>query len=285
MAAKKRGTSEDGYNKTFPRILRELIEQNNTTIQAVANQIGITRQAVSQYCNGETQPNGETLLKIADYFGVSCDYLLRGISAENICIKDDLGLSEKSIKILKALNRLDNKRAEAQKYGVYNRTSFFAVFNSLIEKMERSNIIKTIESASLLRGMDEDELFTSHLNRKFYVPMFGDGKKATEMCKKCVSAAAILEASGCKILERSEAQDYIKNKNVQEATAYYEAVLGEMLFGEDDFLYCFDTLYYNRSIDTCNVYEYVNRSIEELQEKINEKKVAENNNADDNETE
>ena len=107
MTAKKRDTSEDGYNKTFPRILRELIEKNNTTIQAVANQIGITRQAVSQYCNGETQPNGETLLKIADYFGVSCDYLLRGVSAENIEMHEQLGLSDDAIEVLKAVKNID----------------------------------------------------------------------------------------------------------------------------------------------------------------------------------
>lgn len=37
---------------------------------------GKTRQTVSQYCNGVSEPGYSTLVKIADHFDVSIDYLL-----------------------------------------------------------------------------------------------------------------------------------------------------------------------------------------------------------------
>ena len=71
----------DNYNKILPTRLRELINCSNTTIAAVAESVGVTRQAVSQYQNGSTQPNAETLAKIAKHFNISADYLL-GLSNE-----------------------------------------------------------------------------------------------------------------------------------------------------------------------------------------------------------
>ncbi len=66
----------DRYNDVFPTRLRELIEKNDTTITAVAKKLGISRQAVSQYTMGQGQPNADKLLQIAEYFEVSCDWLV-----------------------------------------------------------------------------------------------------------------------------------------------------------------------------------------------------------------
>ena len=43
----------------------------------VADSLGITRQAYSNYENGERNPDNEMLLKLAEYFGVSVDSILR----------------------------------------------------------------------------------------------------------------------------------------------------------------------------------------------------------------
>jgi transcriptional regulator with XRE-family HTH domain len=56
---------------------------------------------VSLYKNGETQPTPETLVRIADYFDVSVDYLLTGVSSQNKPIHEELGLSEEAIGMLK----------------------------------------------------------------------------------------------------------------------------------------------------------------------------------------
>ncbi len=95
-----------GYDGTFPRVLRELLDRHpvtgkRTTLKELAKAVGVRQQTVSLYKNGETQPTPETLVKIADYFNVSVDYLLTGVSSQNKPIYEELGLSEEAIGMLK----------------------------------------------------------------------------------------------------------------------------------------------------------------------------------------
>lgn len=61
---------------SFAVRLKILMRENKTTQQEFARVTDISRQAVSQYCDGSTIPTATKLLKIADYFKVSTDYLL-----------------------------------------------------------------------------------------------------------------------------------------------------------------------------------------------------------------
>ncbi len=63
-------------SKAFPRRLCDLMQRNNITQQTLADEVGVTRQSISFYCNGKVSPDMETIVKIARYFGVSSDYLL-----------------------------------------------------------------------------------------------------------------------------------------------------------------------------------------------------------------
>ncbi|MFQ7077161.1 MAG: helix-turn-helix domain-containing protein [Coriobacteriales bacterium] len=53
-----------------------LREQLNVTQKAVADYIGLSRQAYAHYEFGDRYPDLKTLCKLADFFGVSVDYLL-----------------------------------------------------------------------------------------------------------------------------------------------------------------------------------------------------------------
>jgi transcriptional regulator with XRE-family HTH domain len=95
-----------GYNGMFPKMLREMLDRHpmtgaRTTLKELAEAVGIRQQTVSLYKNGETQPTPETLVKIAEFFGVSVDYLLTGISSQNKPIHEELGLTEEAIGMLK----------------------------------------------------------------------------------------------------------------------------------------------------------------------------------------
>lgn len=57
-------------------ILRSLREKNNLTQDQLAEKILVTRQAVSRWENGETQPNTETLKLLSQLFNVSINTLL-----------------------------------------------------------------------------------------------------------------------------------------------------------------------------------------------------------------
>ncbi len=72
----KQASKLKGYDNIFAVNLRKLMERNKTTQEALATGAGCSRQAISQYMDGSSVPNVDKLLNIADYFGVSIDYLL-----------------------------------------------------------------------------------------------------------------------------------------------------------------------------------------------------------------
>lgn len=68
--------------------LRSLREKTNKTQEETAKVLGIKRSAYSHFENNRNNPDNETLVKMANYFNVSTDYLL-GRKAPH---KDDIDL-------------------------------------------------------------------------------------------------------------------------------------------------------------------------------------------------
>lgn len=62
----------------------ELCISKNTKPNPVAKDIGISSGVVTKWKNGTTIPNGETLIKIADYLDCSVDYLLGRTDNPNV---------------------------------------------------------------------------------------------------------------------------------------------------------------------------------------------------------
>lgn len=56
--------------------IRELRRQHGITMKEFGDKIGVSESTVSLYETGKRDPNFQTLLKIADFFDVSVDYLL-----------------------------------------------------------------------------------------------------------------------------------------------------------------------------------------------------------------
>lgn len=56
--------------------IREIRKKCGLTMKELGERVGVSESAISQYETGKRQPDYETLLKIADYFNVSVDYLL-----------------------------------------------------------------------------------------------------------------------------------------------------------------------------------------------------------------
>lgn len=59
--------------------LRLIRTQKNLSQQTVADALGINRVTYTNYENGKREPDMETLKKLAQYFGVSIDFLLNFI--------------------------------------------------------------------------------------------------------------------------------------------------------------------------------------------------------------
>ena len=56
--------------------LKELRKLNNKKQKDIAKDLNLSVQAYCNYENGDLEPNFDTLIKLANYFGVSIDYLL-----------------------------------------------------------------------------------------------------------------------------------------------------------------------------------------------------------------
>lgn len=77
-------------------ILKNLREKNNLTQEEMAKRINITRQAVSRWENGETQPNPDMLKVLSREFNVSINTLL-GSPRTLFCQCCGMPLSEDSM--------------------------------------------------------------------------------------------------------------------------------------------------------------------------------------------
>lgn len=54
-------------------------KKQNLTQEQLAEQLGVTRQSVSRWESDAAYPETDKLVRLAQLFGVSCDYLLQGV--------------------------------------------------------------------------------------------------------------------------------------------------------------------------------------------------------------
>ncbi|MED3439226.1 helix-turn-helix transcriptional regulator [Bacillus subtilis] len=80
----------------FSTKIKKLREEKKMKQQEVADKLGIARTTYASYEQGKREPDHETLIKIADYYDVTIDFLLRGESQET---QDEI-FNEQARKIL-----------------------------------------------------------------------------------------------------------------------------------------------------------------------------------------
>lgn len=78
----------------FSDILRMLRAKHKLTQQDIGDIVGMTGQAVSRWENDLTEPDNESLKKLAKYFNVSTDYLLGMEEREETNPIDDILFSK-----------------------------------------------------------------------------------------------------------------------------------------------------------------------------------------------
>lgn len=62
------------YN--FGTILKELRTENNLSQSALAAKINCSQKIIDYWEKGSSEPTAHFIVALADFFGVSCDYLL-----------------------------------------------------------------------------------------------------------------------------------------------------------------------------------------------------------------
>ena len=59
-------------------IFEKLLQKYGVTAYKVSKATGVTQTSLSNWKSGRSTPSAKTLQKIADYFGVSIEYLMTG---------------------------------------------------------------------------------------------------------------------------------------------------------------------------------------------------------------
>ena len=70
---------EDGIKKSLGEILKEHRVRCKMTQEFVAESLGVSRQAVSKWENGTSDPSTSNLFALAKLFGISVEELLKDI--------------------------------------------------------------------------------------------------------------------------------------------------------------------------------------------------------------
>lgn len=87
--------------------IKELRQARHMTQVELAKALGLTKQCVSNWENDNVAPSVEMLVKIADYFCVSTDYLLGRNESYNLNVSDLT--AEEIVHIQQLINDLKNR--------------------------------------------------------------------------------------------------------------------------------------------------------------------------------
>lgn len=91
--------------------LRQIREKKNITQTKLSVDIEVSQELISHYETGKSKPNIETLLKLAEYFNCSTDYLLERTNHPST-VKD---LNVKDIEINNIIDKYNSLSAENKK--------------------------------------------------------------------------------------------------------------------------------------------------------------------------
>ncbi|BBF41962.1 phage transcriptional regulator, Cro/CI family [Lachnospiraceae bacterium KM106-2] len=92
-------------------IFEQLLQKFGITAYKVSKATGVTQASLSKWKSGKSTPSSETLQKIANYFGVTVDYLMTGEEPEEkapfLTTKDERDISKKLNDTLAQLESTD----------------------------------------------------------------------------------------------------------------------------------------------------------------------------------
>lgn len=103
------------YGELFSARLKELRQESGLTIEAFANEVGVSKSSVGYYENQNRLPDLAAAARMAEVLGVTTDYLAGRSNArtqapklKSIC--DYVGLSDKSVEMLARLKKENKAR-------------------------------------------------------------------------------------------------------------------------------------------------------------------------------
>lgn len=123
----------------FPGRLKQLLSETDITHQDLADILGVQRQTVSLYTNGQIRPDIGALAVIAQHFDVTTDWLL-GLTNDRKSkptATDELGLSEEAVNKIKSYG--DSK--------VFGRIRSFSSLDLIISHIDFEELLQELDLA------------------------------------------------------------------------------------------------------------------------------------------
>lgn len=160
----------------------------------LAKEMGVKRETVNQWENETRDLKTDYTIKLAKFFGVTCDYILRGIISQNVDIHEATGLSNGAIERIKSL----------QQYTVDG-------LNTLLESQYSINILSAIYSALKINDYTGEGLLKFNNIRTKHIQNALDEAKNQEELVEVANSVTILSEFEYSPKQQSEflAQKYL----------------------------------------------------------------------------
>lgn len=101
--------------------IKQLREERNMSQVRLSIELGVSQETISAYEKGKHYPSTQSLIKLSDIFGVSCDYIL-GLSEErhNIIYHSLNETDRKLFNLFRALSLQQQEKVFAYIQGLYD---------------------------------------------------------------------------------------------------------------------------------------------------------------------
>lgn len=158
----------------YQQRLCEFLKQEKSkgiTLEETAKALNLTRQTLTKYRDGENAPDVVILGRMADYFGVSTDYLLGRTETKtpNELVQasvTDLGISEISAQNIRTITRSGNN------INILFESDEFKVIVEMLDKIKTISVGKRYYNERISAEFEEIHNTLFHKNLKLY-SLFG----------------------------------------------------------------------------------------------------------------
>ncbi len=125
-------------NNDFPRILTLLRKERHISQKQAAADLGVSQALLSHYEKGIRECSLDFIVRTADYYGVSCDYLLgktqiRDTASPTVTTEPDAENILNSIHIVFAILKKINSKSLAHQITVYLDCAVYNAFRAIVK--------------------------------------------------------------------------------------------------------------------------------------------------------
>lgn len=129
----------------LPYRFKEARLQSGKTLAETATHLSLSNAAYAGIENGDHPPDAQTLVRIADFFSVSTDYLLGRTSVPSMYVNEPLKLNDSTVELLSTKEPLSPELREQAQTAILDAVSQNA-FAALLNSADLKQLVRDIAS-------------------------------------------------------------------------------------------------------------------------------------------